>query len=1379
MIPWATSPADAATSDLNVPLGDTHVEITNARTIETTNDIRSDNTVKSPQEWARIRACMRYSLGSSDYSTGVVYGSSGKYAAVGYGRGNYNGGCPNNFDGEPKSGEQTSLGFQPSDTTSVKAGQVFLVGKVRHVNRPIFSDRSPDTSPTVFGGVSSAYYGTFKISTAGTIHSDFPWKETDTGNRCTGKIGPDGKMIVGQYGGNLQSGREIKTEYAYNSNGEVGPYGGQYTYLYKDGALTEVPDGYFTFDYTDKNGRSCSDDILDIKTDRSDTSWTDPASGISYKLKLWGFVNVGNTDKCQDELVNAKNSGLEKQFITRENITSYGCLYGSIEQERTVGLAKDVKADPSVHASVPIPGFTYENASPQGTYGHDNWGTPSTLTPTWDKAAVDTRTYTLLAPNDTAIIKEAPASPQAQTSDSAVLGSGWRLSGVTCVYGQDHNPLLLKDGATRLDQSSLVDLEHGTLQLDQTQLAERLDEVAIDCTWHNEYVLANGTLTLVNVVDAGSAQPTDWTLTATPAVEGLYGQKTLSGGSGSAEVTGVSTAGGTYNLAIGSGPADYVQNGEWTCTEADGTSVTVGAGSQIVLSEGKNVTCVVHHKPLKTPVGITKTVDGASDRATAPSYALSYSCTPGPDGKGTATGTVKALADGTLAELPAMRVGASCTVTEAARGTSGLNQPASPAGGRLTWRDPVGFRVVSQKNGADTEIATTAVAATKSTSGGVTFTVPDSTDGNVRGQVVNSVVPHAGVSKAFAGVVKSTDRISGKDTFDQTYTVTVTNPSATTGITYDLSEAWKVPQGVTVNKVTVSGGPITGTETPSASAAYKRSAVALPAGGTHTYTVVLNVSAPDAGLPGAAGTCSADTATKGRAVYNQASVTTTGDSQAVFADACGNVPANPKLKVSKKPIDVVRNADDTFTAGYTVTVTNTSQVDSRIIADVIDTPDLPTGTLVKSVKVLENGAPAQGAGIPTIGANGRLSSPIVLAKAGSGAALSRAARAGADGGSRTFTVQLVFTVDSSTPGYNESDFQCGHQRADGRPSGLVNAVSMDGDTDGADGNTACVSTSSALKFSKAVATQPGNGSSFDVVYTISVVNEGSLPAGTGVVTDRPSFAPGLVTTGVRVSKDGGPAMGAPDQGDGSYRVSNGDTIASGKTIAYTVTFSVTVDPSVNGYNEDLLSCSTQSQRLVPGHGLYNKVVPAEGKDTDTRIDHDVACANVSPDAGKRTLSIVKTGSQGPLDDATFDLYPVDPSTSGAKPIVNGVSFTGGRGTGMFTTVGIAINREYWLVETKAPAGHQLMAKPVRFKVTASGIELITTETGTDTVTVSRSGASSADDTITVRDVQVGTLPLSGGHGIAPNVVIALITLAGAALLAVRACRRASSSRLPV
>ena len=473
---------------------------------------------------------------------------------------------------------------------------------------------------------------------------------------------------------------------------------------------------------------------------------------------------------------------------------------------------------------------------------------------------------------------------------------------------------------------------------------------------------------------------------------------------------------------------------------------------------------------------------------------------------------------------------------------------------------------------------------------------------------------------------------------------------------------------------------------------------------------------------------------------------------------------------------MVRNSDGTFTSSYTVTVTNTSLAASPVVADLTDTPQMPTGTRLSKVKVLEKGTDARGVTLPAINpATGTLNGPITLIKAGTGETLAAAPRSGGEGGSRTFTMQMTFTVRESTPGFTESDFQCGHQRADGKPSGLVNTIAMEGDTDGEGNNHGCLSTEGKLKFSKEVTTQPGNGSTFDVVYTVSVVNEGSLTASTGPINDKPSFAPGLNPTLVKVQREMEPAKTVSAEPDGSYRLSDNENLYSGLRIRYTVTFTVKIDPSAAGYRDDLLSCTTDKGRLVPGHGLYNKVVPQEGKDSDTRPDHDVACANVSPDAGKRILSIVKTGSQGPLDDAAFAIYPMDPSTSGAKPLTDGVTFTGGKGTGTFTTTGLAINREYWLVETKAPAGHQLMAKPARFKVTETGIELLTPAPGGSALTVSRSGASRSDDTITVRDVQVGTLPLSGGRGIGINVVVGIAAVTGGALLALRS-RKASSSR---
>ena len=289
-----------------------------------------------------------------------------------------------------------------------------------------------------------------------------------------------------------------------------------------------------------------------------------------------------------------------------------------------------------------------------------------------------------------------------------------------------------------------------------------------------------------------------------------------------------------------------------------------------------------------------------------------------------------------------------------------------------------------------------------------------------------------------------------------------------------------------------------------------------------------------------------------------------------------------------------------------------------------------------------------------------------------------------------------------------------------------------------------------------------------------LINEGSLTAATGPINDAPSFAPGLTPTAVKVQRETERTRTVTPQADGSYRLSDNENLSPGNAIRYTVTFTVNIDPSAAGYGEDLLSCTAHNGRLVAGHGLYNKVVPEAGKDSDTRPDHDAACANVSPDAGKRVLSIIKTGSQGPLDDAAFASTRWTPPPRAQAPDRRR-HLHRRQGHRNLHHDGPGPQPRVLAGGDQGPAGHQLMARPARFKVTESGIELITPDPGGSALTVSRSGASRSDDTITVRDVQVGTLPLSGGRGIGINVVVGIAAVTGGVLLALRS-RKASSSR---
>ena len=99
---------------------------------------------------------------------------------------------------------------------------------------------------------------------------------------------------------------------------------------------------------------------------------------------------------------------------------------------------------------------------------------------------------------------------------------------------------------------------------------------------------------------------------------------------------------------------------------------------------------------------------------------------------------------------------------------------------------------------------------------------------------------------------------------------------------------------------------------------------------------------------------------------------------------------------------------------------------------------------------------------------------------------------------------------------------------------------------------------------------------------------------------------------------------------------------------------------------------------------------------------------------------------------------------------------------------------YWLVETRAPAGHALLPRPVAFHIEvgadASASTVITTDFGADegftSVRVIPAAADATGDAalpaIRIVDTEVGTLPKAGSAGIYPYIGLgaALLALAG-------------------
>lgn len=149
-------------------------------------------------------------------------------------------------------------------------------------------------------------------------------------------------------------------------------------------------------------------------------------------------------------------------------------------------------------------------------------------------------------------------------------------------------------------------------------------------------------------------------------------------------------------------------------------------------------------------------------------------------------------------------------------------------------------------------------------------------------------------------------------------------------------------------------------------------------------------------------------------------------------------------------------------------------------------------------------------------------------------------------------------------------------------------------------------------------------------------------------------------------------------------------------------------------------------------------------------------------APKRPVTILKVGTNGPLEGSKFQIF--DKEGLDATPIQDGVKPLTGR-VGVFTTTDLEVNKTYWIRETVAPFGHQLLPNPIKFQLKENGIEL-EGEAEQGAVGARKTG----EFEITVKDTEVGTLPKAGGLGQWPY-ALAGLALAGAGLALTRRTKR--------
>ncbi len=341
----------------------------------------------------------------------------------------------------------------------------------------------------------------------------------------------------------------------------------------------------------------------------------------------------------------------------------------------------------------------------------------------------------------------------------------------------------------------------------------------------------------------------------------------------------------------------------------------------------------------------------------------------------------------------------------------------------------------------------------------------------------------------------------------------------------------------------------------------------------------------------------------------------------------------------------------------------------------------------------------------------------------------------------------------------------------------------------------------------------GGATTFNVDYKIVATNDGSLAANTGKLTDKPDFAKGLEINSAKIAETQAGLDSAADATatGGVYTLTDGVELAPGATKEYWIRFSVTRNPAAAGYSEADLACSVNgNNELAPGKGLFNEVLAENGKDSDG-TSNNKACGPTVP----HDFVIVKAGTQNtgstfadasnqyigpnnaamyPLKGAEFAIYKSNPNTDANATVVKTLTQANATDGYYWSVNDLNLDTAYWLVETKAPAGHSLLPQPLEFKLTTaradgSGttVELASdlTDSGKWATSAVQAFASDASTpgpqgflvggtrkaTLVVKDTEVGELPKAGSTGIYPYIGVAAALMSGAMVMTVVTTKR--------
>ncbi|MCT2026262.1 DUF11 domain-containing protein, partial [Dermabacter hominis] len=321
--------------------------------------------------------------------------------------------------------------------------------------------------------------------------------------------------------------------------------------------------------------------------------------------------------------------------------------------------------------------------------------------------------------------------------------------------------------------------------------------------------------------------------------------------------------------------------------------------------------------------------------------------------------------------------------------------------------------------------------------------------------------------------------------------------------------------------------------------------------------------------------------------------------------------AQPQFAVEKKS-GKASAEDGKWSSTYTVTVKNTGPFEGKS-ASVADTPSLPKGFTLSGAKV-------DGATVDAKSGSFPVTDGVELAP----------------GGSKTFKVEISGDYKAADVDW-ASVAKCETAGGGSVTGGLVNTVTMDGDTDGTSNNAACNPVKKAPKFAvkkEASGEASAANGKWSSTYKVTVSNTGEVKGTSKTVTDTPSVPAGFTVSGAKVDgKD-------TTLTDGSFTVTNGVELAPGESKTFTVVVSGSFDPA-RVKESEVLHC-TGEEGVSDGKGFANGVT-LDG-DSDGQ-GNNTACTTVEK-APKFAVKKEASGKANAVNGKWSSTYKVTVTNTG-------------------------------------------------------------------------------------------------------------------------------------